>query len=58
MIYAMLLVFTQFIVLYVIELVTFSCVAALTMSENPAFANLYHAFNTYLSASLGEFDLH
>ena len=37
MIFAMLLVFSQFILLYIIELVTFSCIAALTMSENPAF---------------------
>ena len=58
MIYAMLLIFTRFIVLYVIELVTFSCISALTMSENPNFSNLFNAFRTYLSASLGEFDLH
>ena len=58
MIYAMFLVFGQFTVLYLIELLTFSCIAALSLTDNPAFSNLFNAFRTYLSASLGEFDLH
>jgi hypothetical protein len=37
MIYAMFLVFVQFIILFLIELVTFSCIAALSMTENPNF---------------------
>ena len=57
MIYAMLILFVQFMILYVLELVTFSCIAALTISENPNFANLFEALRTYLDASLGNFDL-
>ena len=57
MIYAMLKLFTQFFILYVIELVTFSCIAALTLTDNPNFSNLFEALRTYLNASLGEFDL-
>jgi len=41
MVYAMVLVFSQFIVLYLIELVTFSSVAAFALTENPNFANLF-----------------
>ena len=36
-IYAMLVVFSQFIILFIIELVTFSSIASLTMSENHEF---------------------
>ena len=57
MIFAMFLVFSQFIVLYILELLTLSCIAALVIQENPNFSNIFKAFITYLSASLGHFDL-
>lgn len=57
MIWAMLILFLQFMVLYVIELLTFSCIAALTLTANPNFENLFEASRTYLEASLGSFNL-
>lgn len=40
MIYAMLVVFMQFTTIYILELMIFSCVAMLSMSENPNFEDL------------------
>jgi len=44
--------------LFALELITFSAIAALTLTENPNFSNIWQALRTYLEASLGEFDLH
>jgi hypothetical protein len=40
MIYSMFLVFVSFIVLFLLELITFSCIAALSLTENPSFSNI------------------
>ena len=58
MIYAMIILFVQFMILFILELTTFSCIAALTLTINPNFANLGLAFRTYLLSSLGDFDIH
>jgi len=39
--------------LYLLELMTFSCVAALTLTKNPNFENIFEALRTYLDASFG-----
>jgi hypothetical protein len=57
MIYAMVILVNQFMVLYLLELLTFSCIAALTMNENPNFHDLFTAMRTYLASRLGTFDL-
>ena len=57
MIYALMLLFFQFIILYGLELIVFSSIAALSIAENPNFANIFEALRTYLDASLGNFDL-
>ena len=46
-----------FLFIYMLGLLTFSCVAALTLSVNPNFENLFESLRTYLNASLGDFDL-
>jgi len=53
MIFAMVLIFTQFMFLYALELIVFSCLAALTLTNNPNFNNIFFALLTYLEASLG-----
>lgn len=58
MIYRMAELVIVFLFVYLLGLLTFACVAALTLTENPNFANLFEAMRTYLMASLGEFDLH
>ena len=58
MIYAMVVLFVQFMTLFMLELITFSCIAALTITDHPKFSNLWQALRTYLEASLGHFDLH
>ena len=37
MIFAMLILVAYFIVLFLLELVTFSCIAVLTLTQNPNF---------------------
>ena len=58
MFYSMSIVLSRFIVIFVIELVIFSSIAAMSLSVNPNFANMFEALRTYLSASLGSFDLY
>ena len=58
MIYSMVIIIVQFLVLFVLGLITLASVATLTLSENPNFKNLYEAFRIYLMASLGSFDLY
>lgn len=58
MIFAMILIFSRFILLYVLGLLTFSSIAALTLTTNPHFADIFQALRTFLEASLGDFDLH
>ena len=48
----------EFFVLYIIGLIVFSCLATLTLHENPNFSNLQEALRTYIMASLGNFDLY
>ena len=47
----------EFLVIFVIELIVFSCIAALTLTKHPKFANLFEAMRTFINASLGDFDL-
>lgn len=58
MIYRMAQLVTVFLFVYLLGLLTFACVATLTLTSNPNFANLFEALRTYMMASLGEFDLH
>ena len=58
MIYAMVVIFMQFMLLYILELVVFASIAGLTLSDMSDFNNIFEALRTYLEASLGEFDLH
>ena len=57
MIYRMALLVVVFLFIYLLGLLTFACVATLTLTSNPNFANLFEAMRTYLMASLGSFDL-
>lgn len=58
MIYRMVQLVVVFLFIYLLGLLTFACIATLTLTQNPNFANLFEAMRTYFSASLGEFDLH
>ena len=58
MIWKMAKLVAQFLVIYLLGLLTFACVGTLTMSSNDNFANLYEAMRTYVDASLGNFDLY
>ena len=57
MIYKMLVLVGTFLVIYLLGLVTFSCVATLTLTEKQEFENLFEALRTNLGVSLGDFDL-
>ena len=57
MIYRMALLVIVFLFIYLLGLLTFACVATLTLTSNPNYENLYKAMKTYLEASLGSFDL-
>jgi len=57
MIKVMVILVNQFMILYLLELFTFSCIATLTMNDNPSFDNLFESMRTYLTSSLGTFDL-
>ena len=48
---------TKFLSLLVLQIILFSCIAALTLSDNPNFENIGVAILTYLNSALGEFDL-
>ena len=58
MIFRMCMIIGTFFFVYLLNLLVFSCVATLTLTDNPEFANLYEAMRTYLMGSLGDFDLH
>jgi len=58
MIYRMAELVASFLVIYVLGLLTFSCIATLTLHENKNFENLYEAMRTFMIASLGNFDLY
>jgi hypothetical protein len=45
-------------VIYLLGLLTFACVATLTLHGNSNFVNLYQAMLCYINASLGNFDLY
>ena len=57
MIYRMALLVIVFLFIFLLGLLTFACVATLTLSANPNFENLFEAMRTYLNAALGDFDL-
>ena len=57
MIYRMFVLVGIFLCIYVLGMLTFSCVAALTLTEKQEFSSLFEATRTYFAASLGEFDL-
>ena len=58
MIYEMLVLSAIFLFVYFIGIITFSCIATLTLTTNPNFENLFEATRTYIMASLGNFDLY
>ena len=58
MIYEMLMLSAIFLFVYMLGIITFACIATLTLSSNPNFANLFEATRTYVMASLGNFDLY
>ena len=58
MIYRMFLIVLVFLFIYFLGILTFSCIATLTLTTNPNFANLFEAGRTYVMASLGNFDLY
>ena len=58
MIYEMLMLSAIFLFIYMLGIITFACIATLTLSSNPNFANLFEATRTYVMASLGNFDLY
>ena len=58
MIFRMVMIIGTFFFVYLLNLLVFSCIATLTLTDNPEFANLYEAMRTYLMGSLGDFDLH
>ena len=47
-----------FLFIFFLILVTFSCMASLTLTSMEIFENIFQAFRTYLNASLGSFDLY
>ena len=57
MIYRMIKLVIVFLFIYMLGLITFSCVATLTLTSNPNFSNLFLATRTYLEASMGSFEL-
>ena len=56
MIYRMFLIVLVFLFIYFLGILTFSCIAALTLTTNPNFSNLFEASKTYVSSSLGSFE--
>ena len=43
---------------YLMGLMTFACIAALTLHEDPNFSDFYESIRTFMKASLGSFDLY
>ena len=58
MIYRMAQLVASFFVIYMLGLLSFSCVATLTLHENRNFESLYEAMRSFVIASLGNFDLY
>ena len=58
MIYNMAKLVASFMVLYLMGLLTFACIAVLTLHEDSNFSDLYESIRTYMMASLGNFDLY
>jgi len=58
MIYNMAKLVASFLIIYLLGLLTFACIATMTLHENPNFENLYEAMRTFIMASLGNFDLY
>jgi len=58
MIFRMAQLVADFLVIYLLGLLTFACIATMTLHENPNFSNLYEAMRTFIMASLGNFDLY
>ena len=57
MIGKMVIIILKFLVIYILGLLTFASVAALTLSESQNFRSLFEAMRQYLMASLGNFDI-
>ena len=57
MITKMLVIITQFLVVYGLLLITFASIGNMTLGENPNFRNLFDSLRIYTMASLGNFDL-
>lgn len=53
MIYSMVKLVIVFLFVYLLGLLTFACVATLTLTSNENFSNLFRAMRTYFDASLG-----
>ena len=58
MIYRMFLIVLVFLFIYILGILTFSCIAALTLTTNPNYSDLFEASKTFIMASLGNFDLY
>ena len=58
MIANMIVIVLKFLVLYLLGVLTFACVALLTLSELPAYEDLFESFRTFVNASLGSYDLY
>jgi len=58
MIYNMAKLVASFMLLYLMGLLTFACIAVLTLHEDSNFSDLYESIRTYMMASLGNFDLY
>ena len=57
MIGKMVLIILRFLVIYLLELLTYASVATLTLSESQNFRDLFESMRQYLMASLGNFDI-
>ena len=57
MISNMISIVLNFLVLYIIGIFTFACVAHLTLAELESFDTIFNALRTYVMASLGNFDI-
>ena len=57
MIGKMVIIILKFLVIYLLELLTYASVATLTLSESQNFRDLFESMRQYLMASLGNFDI-
>ena len=56
MIYRMILVVGTFLIIYLMGLIAFACVATLTLQPLENYKDLYNALLTYFASSIGDFD--